>query len=194
MARAAIGLTIPTRGDHPDLLAGIIAASGLPAERIVIVATRVGTPDFDGATMLHDYGPTNIHRWWNKGIDHLERAGCARVAVLNDDVSIATDFLSTLAAAMDDTGATLTHPGFGAMTGWAWMLNLAHGVRPDESFMWWWGDNDLWMRAAAVGGIVACPTAAITHHTPNKATAESPVLQELIERDRITWAARVAGH
>jgi hypothetical protein len=60
VARADIGLTTPTRGGHPDLLAGIIAASGLPAERIVIVATA---PDIEpeGATVIEDLGD-NSHR------------------------------------------------------------------------------------------------------------------------------------
>jgi hypothetical protein len=188
MARDDIGLTIPTRGDHPDLLAGIIAASGLPAERIVIVATTPGV-EVEGATVVEDLGPVNIHRWWNTGIDALTALGASHIAVLNDDLVITPGLLDVLSHALDVTDATIAVPK-SRMTGWCWMLDTDHGIRPDEGYRWWFGDNDLFERANEAHGIAAVEGWPVHHPHANEATSRSPELQALAREDEARWHAR----
>lgn len=186
-----VGLVVPTRGDHPDLLAGIVAASGLPPERIVIVTNGDAGPDpAVAATWLHDDGPVNVHRWWNRGIDLLAERGCRRVAVLNDDVVIAPDTLPRLARGMG--GATLGVPDLGPAgnPGHCWMLNLSHGVRPDESYRWWCGDLQLMADADAAAGVATVPNVWLVHLHANEATEADPELQSLAEADGVLYDSR----
>lgn len=193
-----VGLVIPTRGDHPELLRAIVATSGLPPERVVVVDTSLSgcesicddeSPlDVPGATVLVDYGPINIHRWWNLGIDHLAAAGCTRVAVLNDDVSIAPDTLPKLARGMGPATLAVLRDPLSA-SGHCWMLNVTHGVRPDESYAWWCGDLQLHADASAAGGVVEVDAWCLHLH-PNAATSSSPALTALAEADGALYDSR----
>lgn len=192
-----VGLVVPTRFDHPDLLRAIIAASGLPPERIVVVATGNGWHETYAATVIHDAGELNIHRWWNEGIDALTARGCVRVAVLNDDVEITPDTLPELAGAFGEPftpgphGATLALCGRpGSPSGHAWMLNTSHGVRPDESYTWWCGDLQLQADAAAAGGVVRAPAAWCRHLHHNEATVADAYLAKTGREDQALYDAR----
>lgn len=196
MTAADVGLVIPTRGDHPDLLADIIASSGLPAARIVIVSNGPRALSLANvpATVLVDIGERNIHRWWNRGIDWLVARGARRIAVLNDDVRIAGDTLAKLADALgpDLTVApTLALAGRkGSPSGHCWMLNTTHGIRPDESYTWWCGDLQLQADAATAGGVVRVPGAYCQHLHHNQATVADPELSAAGAADNALYDAR----
>lgn len=187
---ASVGLVIPTRGDHPDLLRAIIATSGLPADRVVVVWTGADwCPDGDlAATVVHDTGPVNIHRWWNTGIDLLAERGCTRVAVLNDDVSISPDTLPRLVRGLG--GATLALVGDGSPSGHCWVLNVSHGVRPDEAYRWYSGDLQLIADATEARGVIRVDDAWCLHLTPTKATTASPELAALAAADDALYDSR----
>lgn len=181
------GLVIPTRGDHPDLLDALITDSGIPPERIALVSNDA-TYTHRSITVIHDLGPVNIQRWWNTGIAALERRGCTTASVLNDDVVIEAGTLDDLSEALHDTGATLAHPGQpGHHVGWAWCLNLAHPVRPDERYRWWYGDNQLYRDATLACGITAVPGVRIANVHQNRSTDASTELQELARQDSRLW-------
>lgn len=171
---ADVGLTIPTRGDHPELLRAIVATSGLPPERVAIIDTT----DM----------PINIHRWWNAGIDLLAERGCTRVAVLNDDVSIAPDTLPRMVRAMG--GATLALTGVDGPSGHCFVLNTAHGVRPDESYRWYSGDLQLIADAQQAGGVVRVDDAWCLHLHPAEATGASHELVALAAADDALYDTR----
>lgn len=186
------GLVIPTRGDHPDLLRAIIATSGLPPERIVVIDTGgglAGVIDGRSVTLVEDYrDDINIHRWWNRGIDLLEERGCSRVAVLNDDVVITPDTLPHLARGLGP--ATLAVLGGEGPSGHCFMLNIAHGVRPDETFAWFDGDLQLHADADAAKGVVRVPEAWCLHLHANVNTATDPALAALADADDATYDER----
>lgn len=184
------GLVIPTRGDHLDLLRGIIATSGLPPERVVVVATGPGPlPDADlPASLICDPEPLNIHRWWNAGIDWLAERGCTRVAVLNDDLIIGPDTLPRMARAL--AGATLALLDDGGPSGHCWMLNVTHGVRPDESYRWYCGDLQLIADAAAARGVMRTPDAWCLHLHATEATEADPELVALAAADDALYDSR----
>jgi GT2 family glycosyltransferase len=187
---ADVGLVIPTRGDHPELLRAVVATSGLPPERVVIVSNGSGPlPDADiPAVKIHDPGEVNIHRWWNTGINHLAAAGCTRVAILNDDVVIAPDTLPRLARGIG--GATLALAYTEGPSGHCFMLNVTHGVRPDESFRWYSGDLQLIADAQRANGVVRVPEAWCLHLHPMEATKGSPELQALAAADDALYDSR----
>lgn len=184
------GLVIPTRGDHEDLLDAVITHSGLDADRVIVVSNTAGY-DHDRATVLCDTGPINIQHWWNLGIHALASLGCTIAVVLNDDIVIESGRLDDLVDALHDSGATLAHPGQpGQHTGHAWALNLAHDVRPDETYRWWYGDDQLYLDASRAHGITAVPSLTITHLHHNASTNASAELQALAAEDQRTWLAR----
>lgn len=185
----SVGMVIPTKGDHPDLLAGIVAASGLPPERVVIVAN--GGAQIDPsipATWVADDGPVNIHRWWNTGIDLLAERGCTRVAVLNDDLVISPDTLPRLWRGMGS--ATLALATDEGPSGHLFMLDLTHGVCPDEAYSWYCGDLQLIADATAARGVVRVPEAWHVHLHATEATEASPDLVALADVDDALYDER----
>lgn len=185
----SVGVVIPTKGDHPDLLAGIVAASGLPPERVVIVANGGARVDPSiPATWVADDGPLNIHRWWNTGIDLLAERGCTRVAVLNDDLIISPDTLPRLWRGMGS--ATLALATDEGPSGHLFMLDLGHGVRPDEAYAWYCGDLQLIADASAARGVVRVPEAWHVHLHATEATESSAELVTLAAADDALYDER----
>jgi len=182
------GLVIPTRGNHPDLLAATIAASGLPIERVVVVWTGAGDPpNLPAVTVPQE--DFNIHQWWNTGIDILAERGCTRVAVLNDDVVIAPDTLPKMVHAMGDATLALLGEDHGP-SGHCFVLNATHGVRPDESYRWYSGDLQLIADASAAHGVVRVPEAWCLHMNAGEATEASPELLALAAADDALYDSR----
>jgi len=82
-------MTVPTAGQHAQLLVDLVNSCGLPPQQVVIVATK---PDLSlpaGVVIVEDLGPLNIQRWWNVGIEEAQRRGAGVGAGLHDDVRIA---------------------------------------------------------------------------------------------------------
>ena len=183
-----VGLVIPTRGDHLDLMRATIATSGLPPERVVVVWTGADEAPELPATVLHDTGPLNIHRWWNAGIDLLAERGCTRVAALNDDVVIAPDTLPRMLRGL--AGSTLALLDEDGPSGHCWVLNVTHGVRADESFRWYCGDFQLMADATEARGLVRVSDAWCLHLTPAQATKASPELSAIAAADNDLYDSR----
>lgn len=187
--------TVPTRGDHPELLEALVASCGIPRERVIVVRTAPDAGVPVGVTVIDDFGDLNIHRWWNRGIDRAVQLGATAVAVLNDDISLAEGALQELERRLDETGAVIAtagpslrvysghRPRMRVLTGSIWVLRASAPVRPDEGFRWFYGDDDLDVRARAAGGVVTVPI-AFEHRHAGKATDASPVLLALAEGDR----------
>jgi len=191
-------LTIPTRGDHPDLLEAIIHASSIPRRNIVIVRTA-DVPAPAGVVVLDASGPPNIHRWWNMGIDHAKDHGASSIAVLNDDLVINARTITDLTRALETTGAAIATPGPQVrlhrdrmplrplLIGSLWVLDLSAGLRPNQEFQWWYGDDDLDVRARRdFGGLVTAPV-WFDHPHAGEATNTSPLLQQLVIQDERTF-------
>lgn len=198
-------LTVPTAGNRTDLLTALIAASGLPHAQVVVVATREQVSVPEGVVLEHDLGPPNIQRWWNLGISTAERLGATAVAVLNDDIRIASGTLQTLHAALTASGAAvaspsrprqrsglhrgLTVPYAPRLWGSLWVLDLACALRPDERYIWWHGDDDLDIRARRDFGGVVTVDVRYKHLFPGKGTGASEELLRLTAEDAKTFEA-----
>lgn len=189
-------MTIPTA--DRDTLTAAIDSTGVPRERVVIVATADGV-DAPGCHVVEDFGEINIHRWWNTGIDYAQAHGATHVVVLNDDVIMDADTLPALLDALVGTGAAIASPGGGGldtdprrdrratMNGACWLLDLSTGLRPDEGYRWWYGDNDLDLRARRLSGVVSVGC-YFEHPHANELTESSPHLQALAAADAKRWA------
>lgn len=201
-------MTVPTAGARAQLLAGLIRDCGLPLERIVIVATKPGVDLPDGVVVVEDFGPPNIQRWWAEGIAAAERRGATAVAVVNDDIRLTPQTLTTLADALEMTGAAIASPSRppfrnGLHTrplapyeprlwGSLWVLRLSSGLRPDQRYVWWYGDNDLDIRARRDhGGVVLCEV-EYEHLHPSEGTSKNPELVAQTDRDAQTFEAQYA--
>lgn len=194
-------MTVPTAGR--GTLTAAIDSTGVPRDRVVIVKTAPDVALPDGCHIVEDFGEINIHRWWNAGIDYAQAHGATHVLVINDDVLLDDTTVPALLdgmegrAAIGSPGAGGIHAGdsrdWRVMDGSCWLLDLSTGLRADESYRWWYGDNDLDRRARTEHGGVASVRCYFTHLRPNHLTAASPELKRLADMDLIRWEAACAG-
>jgi hypothetical protein len=63
------------------------------------------------------------------------------------------------------------------------VLRLDSGLRPDERYIWWYGDNDLDIRARRRYGGVVLSDVEYEHMHPGEGTAKSLELQAQSDRD-----------
>ena len=179
----SLWLTIPV-GERRQYLDDIIRESKIPPEKIVIVNTVMHKP-VKNVNNIYDFNEINIHRWWNKGIEFAKSNGAKYVAVLNDDLILKDDPLNKIVKAMEKSGATLGHPvpHTGHISGYCFILNVEHDISPNESYRWWFGDNDLWNQANKNNGVIGVPV-DIKHIHANELTSSSKKLIELANEDK----------
>lgn len=143
--------------------------------------------------------PPNLSALWNAGLDEVDRLARRpyEVAVLNDDLRVPQGTLEALAEALrlHDAAAAFpdVHGGlkpgqvdwlrearphnlFHRMTGYCFLLKGELGLRLDERFLWWAGDDDLEWRAATMGGVLRVGGLTVEHLHPNGSTNSNPVL------------------
>jgi len=196
-------LTVPTAGSHPELLSALINDSQLPLHQIVIIQTRPGIELPVGVLVIEDFGPPNIQRWWKRGIEESAARGASMVAVLNDDISISPGSLQVLAKELSRSGATIASPSRPPkrdriyrrplvpyeprLWGCYWLLDVSSGLLPDTGYSWWFGDNDLDIRARRDYSGVLNFNVRYEHFFPGEGTGKSPELQNLVEQDTLRY-------
>lgn len=164
----------------PNLLMGLVDY----CDRIVFVNNHREYTRFPGVHHVEDYGPTNIYRWWNVGINYAQRHGAEYVAVLNDDLEFDTDFIRqfhTYLVGNDLAIADMHNSGNGG--GAAWIMDLQYGLRLDERFQWWYGDTELFKRAMDMGKFGKFVYDRFRHLNPNGNLTEKPELMDLVRQD-----------
>lgn len=169
-----------------------------------------GLPSF----LIHDpEQPPNLSRLWNVGLARVRRAYEAsmirkwNVAILNDDAIPPPGWFDAVAGAMRDHGADAASSdpfdqmpvgmaarmGAGApmsvhtrLAGWAMMLRGEwEGARFDERLRWWFGDDELSLRAREAGGLVHVGGFPVPNTGADSSTRG--VLAEQAGRDRATF-------
>ena len=202
-------MTVPTAGARPELLDALIFDCGLPRDHIVIVATRPDIELPNGVIVIEDLEPPNIQRWWRRGIEEAVRRGATRVAVLNDDIRLAADTLPALQEALERTGAVIASPSRPEfrtglhkgrlipyeprLWGSLWVVKADVGLRPDERYVWWYGDNDLDIRARRDHGGVVLVDVEYEHLHPSEGTSSNSVLMAQTDLDARTFEAQYAS-
>jgi GT2 family glycosyltransferase len=155
--------------------------------------------------------PPNLSRLWNRGIDWAADLACGEphaVAVLNDDVVMPPLALDQLVSVLQQTGAAIAFPDqhrHGGllhrvvpgpvplnerMTGYCFVLRGGIGLRADERFRWWFGDDDLEWRAIEFGGTVRVGGVTVQHLHPDRSTRTKPELEWQTHYDRAAFVAK----
>lgn len=154
--------------------------------------------------------PPNLSRLWNVGLDWVsdcEGDSEHFVAVLNDDILTSPSFVQMIASKMDKYEVDLGFPnqrGYGVdvidrsppatcknledrMTGYAFVLRGSAHIRANEDLRWWYGDQDVEMKARKGKGTVLVSGITVEHFDPNGYTNRSPTLSAQAARDRETF-------
>lgn len=198
-------LVVPTLGNRDGSLVPLLREAQMPSVVVWTGSCAGGLPLYEDAwgTTVRGVRPdmSNIQGWWNGGIDVAVQQGADVVVVCNDDVAARPGALLELAAHIEagephspmlvwpDDPAHAA-PRVTAITGYCFALDPAR-IRPDESFAWWYGDNDLELRARAMRpdyGVQAVNVSGITHLRTGT-TYDRPV-RHLIDADRELFARR----
>lgn len=160
--------------------------------------------DLVSVDLVHDQGPDrNISRWWNLGLEAVARLADGpqwNALVVNDDVIMGPGSVATLTSQMRAHGASLAFPGHterllrepfeDRLTGWCFTLPGEQGLRADESYVWWCGDNDLDLRARSAHGSLRVSGVDVQHTAPNAYTNDIPELSIQAGRDVETFRAQ----
>lgn len=200
---------IPTNGR--ECVTDCIDAILPQVDHVIAVCTaprmRGMTSWYDKIYKVYNEGPLNISSWWNWGLDRVvislnedfeEKPAKWDVAILNDDVIVPEGWFDAVAGKMRDmravaacSGGTAGMPVFHThsgpvsldtrMQGFAFVLAGESGLRADEQFRWYCGDDDLGWRAAGQGGMVMVPGFHVNHLYPNQQV--TPEMQVLIAED-----------
>lgn len=157
-------VVVPSAGR--DCLAGCMMSLLPQADRLFLVKNgpKYDVPLYDPKVVALDrhHGPMNISWWWNAGIDRAKLAAWPaaewNVLLVNDDIVAPPNLVQSLSDAMRSSKAALACPqlpGRGEwIMGWCFMLRGEAGLRADEQFRWWHGDDDLHQQALQAGGSV----------------------------------------
>lgn len=202
---------IPTRNRPTELemLIYSLRSNGIKPGNTVIINN--GGPlehwFYEQAAVVHDEDPSpHIYRQWNVGLDMCRRwMPGSHIAVLNDDVELPDNFASRMTQVFANHSPTLAFPNqhgsffnrdhhwmnkgqhdtlHKRMTGYAFVINGDSSIALDESFKWWYGDDDLDWRAREEDGTYLVNAVTVTHHHPNESTNNSPERQRQADRDR----------
>lgn len=182
MSTNNLWLVIPT-GARTQYLQEIFMQSHIPDNRRILVRTIPDDP-IPNAINLNYTGEFNIQKWWNFGIKYAIANGAKYVAVLNDDVELSDDPLNQIVKVMQAVNAPLGYPFpfLGHVCGYCWVIDTQSPIRPDENYVWWYGDRDLDLQARLNGGVVHVP-AKVKHLHGNQLTQDNQSLIELTKQD-----------
>jgi hypothetical protein len=84
--------------------------------------------------------------------------------------------------------AAIGQPNIGSICGYCFIINTKYGLRADESYQWWYGDNDLYRQANEYG--VVKVDVNVRHLHGNELTKASRVLSEMGQKDRELYESR----
>lgn len=206
--------------DRPFELHGLLSDLPDPNKVVIVDnGSMPGVRQYAGSVMVarsvlcRPMIQPNLSKLWNDGLDEADRlaTGPYEVAVLNDDLRVPPGTLEMLAEALRLYDAAAAFPDvfgelrpgqvdilheakphnlFHRMTGYCFMLKGELGLRLDERFRWWYGDDDLEWRAAQHGGVARVGGVTVEHLHPNESTHYSPELTEQTRLDRAAFVEK----
>jgi hypothetical protein len=202
-AQERLRVAVVTTRDRPDDYRDCVAALAPQVHYLITIAHMHPSYVWDVLEVQHDRleglqvvpyyeDPPNISRMWNMGLDSAPYAAVGRpydVAVLNDDAVVSPTWFEDVTRAMHGAGSAagcVARSDDGRMSGFAFILNGDKGLRADEQFQWWYGDDDLERRARDAGGVMQIwNRATVEHRHPNSTTTGA--LAEIAEQDGIRY-------
>ena len=178
-------VVIPTRFNR-DTLAPLVDACKKVAQ-VVLVHTEPGHEDVPGTVTVRNY-ERNIHTWWNVGLNQCD----GPTLILNDDITATPDALTALFDALDSADLVYLDGKRGRtpLSGWCYGIHPDGRLRPDESFTWWFGDDDIWQRAQRQNATVTVLDLPQIRHVSRSTAFEDPKMQEAAGWDRALYLRR----
>lgn len=204
---------VPTH-DRPVELAQCVAAIAAQVDHVIVIAHDCDYPHMFEHSRLtvipYAAEVPNISTMWNLGLDHAALLASDQpydVAVLNDDAIPASDWFTQVTAAMRTHGCVAGSGAarvtsnvhvwksaepvnlFHRMQGYAFILASEGGLRVDEQFRWWFGDDDVDWSARERAGTVVVGWAVVKHLHPSGSTNGelARIAGEDRERFRTKW-------
>lgn len=186
---------------YPQVDAVILIANGGNDGGVINIRPQDGFDIIDVSEHPRIQGQ-NISAWWNLGLDHLEsemNTCCPeeswRVAILNDDTIVSSNWFEAVEARMRETDASaacagssthlLVQPGpvplHTRMTGFAFMLRGEEGIRANEDLHWYFTDDYIDWESRKRGGMAMTDQASVQHLYPNGQV--TPEIQTRIAHD-----------
>lgn len=201
---------IPTH-NRPEHLANCVEAIH-PQVEMTFIIDNASDPPVGGhhlapcVIIRHPEQPPNLSRLWNIGLDAVEAYAKLTaldhwdVAILNDDAIPYEGWMESVCAGIRGTtafaGCTFnvpaavvydhnTYPSISTrVTGWAFVVRGETGVRFDEQFEWWCGDDDISQYARDNGGLVMVPGPEVPNLLANTTTVGENLAQSAIDMQR----------
>lgn len=178
----SVWLVVPAPGERTAELRACLTSLGHPPGRTVVVTSRVTEPvapaaiaDLARNWIIDGPDGVNIGRWWNAGLDLAYEKGATEVAVFSSDVTGVAPCdgipgsVDRLAASMRSHGCVMGGPNFVTggnivmvgmdrtvhkrVPGGCFMLAAEHRLRCDESYRWWYTDDDVEAQARQLGPV-----------------------------------------
>jgi hypothetical protein len=201
---------IPTHDRH-EMLDNCMEAIGPQVERIFVIDNASNPPvrgRRQAAVIIRDsQQPPNLSRLWNIGLAAVSLYARVMqyeewdVAILNDDALPYEGWMESVCAGIRSGTALAgcTMPGVPApitydhnaypgvsnrVTGWAFVLRGESGIRFDEQFEWWCGDDDISEYARCNGGLVVVPGPEVPNLLANSTTVGANLAQSAIDMQR----------
>lgn len=176
-------IVIPTRLDRPTVWPLIEEARQVGP---VVIVHTTDTPDVPDTITVRSTA-RNIHTWWNAGLDLCGD----KALVLNDDIIATASMLQMLVDALDDHDlvSCAVWGGTSSASGFCFGIR-PEVIRPDESYTWFYGDDDLWLRAHQQGLRVGAVPVPVVHVDEYKPTMYPEEFTDAVWADRQLFADR----
>jgi len=199
---------IPTH-NRPEHLRTCIEAIRPQVNQIFVIDNASDPPvDVPDVFIIRNpQQPPNLSALWNLGLEAVEIYAQSGgydhwdVAILNDDAVPYIDWMERVCTAMRSgtaiAGCTIsgvpspilygpgTYPGTNTrVTGWAFVLRGEGGIRFDEQFVWWCGDDDISEYARQNGGLVVVPGPEVPNLLANSTTVGANLAQSAVDMQR----------
>lgn len=212
-------VAIPTIGMAPQLPALVEECNAAGAYTNLYVNREDVDVPFHGAAARYAFLGCTIYQCWNYAIKYAAQCGYDALAILNDDITLHPDALTMTAkllleaddvviAGLDwlkrDCPPQLVrcHGGamYGGVGGYAFVVKPDRCPLVDEQFIWYYGDDDLFLTTERQGGAVATAWGCGVDHSPRTTSRHFPEFDELgeiVQGDmalfRKKWGRRAIG-
>lgn len=206
-------VVIPVKDRHEMTVNLISQLQGWADIFIFDNGSEVEPPDVWNAI---DAKGQTISQMWNAGLDLAAKYAAEanvtewNVAILNNDIEVPPGFLAALSHGLrtrDDfwiaypnyhgvdlpDGQVIVSQAAGGkrtMSGWAFMVRGESGLRVDEQFEWWYGDDDLQLQVESTDNRVVCVGGCTAKHLEPNVSSQTPEKQAIIAADRDRFFAK----
>jgi GT2 family glycosyltransferase len=205
---------VASAGQQCDTIVVLDNASQPPVDWAVLAAVA---PKATVEVLRDEEQPPNLSRFWNVLFDRCAKLATDRgedrwdVAVFNDDAVLPSGWFDACqtvlrgheTAVAAHTGSVPVHrhelleeypyPREKRMCPWAFVVKGEAGLRADETFAWFYGDDDFTRALIDAGGVMAVPGPIVINAHAVQATQQNPVLAELAAKDKVAFEAKWAG-